>query len=177
MMVLQSNQLFPNYRDLDMSFSPQSILIPPHGDPNHATIVNAYSRFSRVLRNFLLSSSTIKQEKAPDGYKFLLSERLETDGFNLLWMITSRSSPQLGGYARDLHAYVQELDMIDGEPVVDFYCRATIMMNEIELQEDKTGQANKLIERFVLLLSSMCYFHQSLESLREQLVLFFEASK
>ena len=122
MMVLQSNQLFPNYRDLDMSFSPQSILIPPHGDPNHAAIVNAYSRFSRILRNFLLSSSTIKQEKAPDGYKFLLSERLETDGFNLLWLITSRSSPQLGGYARDLQAYVQELDMIDGEPVVDFYC-------------------------------------------------------
>ena len=63
--------------------------------------------------------------------------------------------------------------MVDGEPVIDFYCRATVMMNEIELQEDKSGQANKLLYRFVLLLSSLCHFHQSLESLREQFVLFF----
>ena len=76
MMVLQSNQLFPDYKDLDTTFSPQDILIPPHGDPNHATIVNAYVCFSKILRNFLLSASTIKQEKAPNAYKFLISERL-----------------------------------------------------------------------------------------------------
>ena len=29
MMVLQSNQLFPDYCNLDMSFSPQQLLIPP----------------------------------------------------------------------------------------------------------------------------------------------------
>ena len=63
MMVLQSNQLFPDYRDLDISFSPQAILIPPHGDPNHAAVVNAYSRFSRILRNFLLRASTKSRKK------------------------------------------------------------------------------------------------------------------
>ena len=173
MMVLQSNSLFPDYCDLDEHFSPQAILIPPHGDPNHAAVANAYSRFAKILRTFLLSASTIKQEKAPKAYKYLLTETLEHDGFNLLWIITSCSSPQLGGYARDPESYVKELEMIDGDPPVDFYCRANIMRYEIELQEDTTGQANKLLHRFVSLLSSLADFHQSLESLREHFTLFF----
>ena len=80
-------------------------------------------------------------------------------------LLPPRSSPQLGRYAHDLESYVKELEMIDGEPLVDFYCRANIMLYEIELQEDTTGQANKLLYCFVSLLSSLADFHQSLESL------------
>ena len=63
--------------------------------------------------------------------------------------------------------------MIDGEPLVDFYCRASIMLYEIELQEDSTGQVNKLLYCFVSLLSTLADFHQSLEKLREYFNLFF----
>ena len=74
---------------------------------------------------------------------------MEPDGFNLLWIIISKGSPQLGGDAKDLQRYVQELEMIDGELVIDFYLRTITMMNEIELQGDKTGQQNILLARFV----------------------------
>ena len=79
----------------------------------------------------------------------------------------------MGGFARDLQAYVQTLEMIDGEPIIDFYLRATDMWNEIEIQQDKTGQANRLIFRFVTLLSEIYDFYHAFVDIRMDFEIFF----
>ena len=95
----------------------------------------------------------------------------------ILWTITSCSSPQLGGYVRDVETYVKELQMIDGEQVVDIYCGATIMLNKIDLQADSSCQVNLLLYRFVLHLSSLADSHQSLEHLHKQFTHFPPSSR
>merc|ERR1712155_404 len=99
MMTLKSNYLFPEYRSLSNPFSPEAILIPPSGHPYFTEISQAYIQFSRVLRDFLLNANTIKKLDSPRAYRVLLVNKLQRDGFQLLWQITYRNSPQLGGYA------------------------------------------------------------------------------
>ena len=53
--------------------------------------------------------------------------------------------------------------MSDGETVPEFYTRALIMSNEIELQQDHTGQNYWLIRSFVHLLF---HYSPSVECLR-----------
>ena len=83
--------------------------------------------------------STIQKWKSPQAYRVLLVHKLQRDGFQLLWQITYRNSPQVGGYARDLHDYVKTLNAVDGEEITKFYERALLMSNEIKLQKDRTG--------------------------------------
>ena len=96
---------------------------------------------------------------------------MQRDGFQLLWQITYRNSPQVGGYARDLHDYVKTLNAVDGEEITKFYERALLMSNEIELQEDRTGQANKLTHRFVHILSEFIDLSPYLRDVKKQLAL------
>ena len=60
-------------------------------------------------------------------------------------------SPQLGGHARDLEIYVHSLKICDGEPLVDYYTKALHMYNKISIQNNQTGQKNKLILRCITL--------------------------
>ena len=108
MVTLKSNFLFPEYRSLTSNFNPETILIPPQGHPYFTDISQAYTQFSRVIRDFILNYSTIKKDTCPNAYRSLLTNKLQRDGFQLLWIITYRNSPQLGGYARDLQTYVRK---------------------------------------------------------------------
>ena len=69
--------------------------------------------------------------------------------FDLLFALFIKMSPQIGRYARDLEHYVMSLKISDGEPVLDYYLRTLRMFKEIQLQQDTTGQNNRLICRFV----------------------------
>ena len=173
MMSLQSNHVLPDYRNLDITFNPRNVMIPSIHDPNYTRVTNAYNNFARVIKEFIASSGTIEMSKAPKAYETLVTNKLERDGFQLLWILISKGSPQLGGFARDLQAYVQTLEMIDGEPIIDFYLRATDMWNEIEIQQDKTGQANRLIFRFVTLLSEIYDFYHAFVDIRMDFEIFF----
>ena len=144
MVTLKSNYLFPEHRSLSIQFNPEDQLIPPKGHPYFVEITQAYTQFSRVIRDFILNYSTIKKDTCPNAYRSLLTNKLQRDGFQLLWIITYRNSPQLGGHARDLQTYVETLNAIDGEEITEFYERTLVMLNEIELQEDSTGQSNRL---------------------------------
>ena len=84
------------------------------------------------------------------------------DGLKLSWTIVQNSSPQLGGDARDSQKYVTTLTFIDREALLDFYIRALVMLQEIEIQKDITGQHNRLIRRFITLLSSLPQYNQLL---------------
>lgn len=98
---------------------------------------------------------------------------MEIDGFNLLFLIIADGSPQLGGHARDLQVYVNGLTMIDGESVANFSERTQKILCEIEFQKDKTGQHNRLLYRFVLLLSSLFDFKEILHPIMRQFMIFF----
>lgn len=117
MVTLKSNYLFPEYRSLSIHFNPEDILIPPKGHPYFVEITQAYTQFSRVIREFLLKQTTITKTNSPQAYRTLLTNKLQRDGFLLLWTITYRNSPQLGGYQRDLQSYVSSLQVIDGEEI------------------------------------------------------------
>ena len=62
-----------------------------------------------------------------------------------------------------------------GEEITEFYERALSMSNEIDLQEDKTGQANKLTHRFVLILSEFIDILPCLRQVKKELALFFRS--
>lgn len=173
MITLKSNHLLPEYRNLKLLFDTKLLLIPPQGHPYCDEIALAYNQFSRVLRDFLFNPSTIKQIESPNVYRTLLSNKLERDGFHLLWLIISKNSPQLGGHDRDLQEFVKTLEVHDGEDVTEFYERALIMSNEINLQEDKTGQHNRLIYRFVTLLSEFIDYKPLLRDVQKDLQRFF----
>ena len=83
-------------------------------------------------------------------------------GFDLLFTIIIKISPQLGGYARDLELYVTSLKFSDREPVLDYYLRALRVFKNIPLQQDFTGQNNRLIRRFVILLFAYALFMECL---------------
>ena len=63
--------------------------------------------------------------------------------------------------------------MIDEEKITEFYERALLMHNEIELQEDKTGQNNRLTYRFVQILSEFIDIKQHLQEVNKELQRFF----
>ena len=163
MVTLKLNYLFPSYCQLTRRFDPESFLSPAQGHPYFTEISQAYVQFSRVIRDFILKNNTIKKDVSPKAYRVLLRNELQRDGFQLLWIITYRNSPQLGGNARDLQGYVETLQVIDGEEITEFYERTLLMHNEIELQEDKTGQNNRLTYRFVQLLSEFIDIKQHLQ--------------
>ena len=50
------------------------------------------------------------------------------------------------------------LKMLDGEPVLDYYLKTLPMFKEIQLQQDTTGQNNRLICRFVTQLFTYAPF-------------------
>ena len=68
-----------------------------------------------------MQTNTIQKLKSPQAYRVLLVHKLQRDGFQLLWQVTYRNSPQLGGYARDLSDYVKTLNAVDGEEITEFY--------------------------------------------------------
>ena len=103
-----------------------------------------------------------------------MTNKLQRDGFQLLWIITYRNSPQLGGHARDLQTYVETLNAIDGEEITEFYERTLVMLNEIELQEDSTGQSNRLTNRFVTILSEFVDLRPCLRDVTKELTKFIE---
>ena len=102
-----------------------------------------------------------------------MTNKLQRDGFQLLWIITYRNSPQLGGHARDLQNYVETLNAVDGEEITEFYERTLVMLNEIELQEDSTGQSNRLTNRFVTILSEFVDLRPCLRDVTKELTKFF----
>lgn len=101
MMSLQSNHILPDYRNLNITFNPRNAMIPSIHDPNYTRVTNAYNNFARVIKEFIASSGSIEMSKAPKVYETLVTNKLERDGFQLLWILISNGSPQLGGFARD----------------------------------------------------------------------------
>ena len=110
----------------------------------------------------LKKEEMIEVSKSQNANTALKENVMLDDGFKLLWAIVQNSSPQLGGDAHDLQRYVMSLALHDGEALLDFYIRTLQMLQEIKLQQDMTGQHNRLIRRFVSLLSSVEQYKQSL---------------
>ena len=97
---------------------------------------------TKILLHHFKSKDTIKMQNAPTAFLALRENVLSSCGFKTLFDVIIKLSPQLGGNARDLEEYVKSLKISDGEPVLDYYSRALTMYNEIELQQDTTGQQN-----------------------------------
>ena len=54
-----------------------------------------------------------------------------------------------------MQLYVDSLKILDGELVLDYFLRALKMSQESQLQADKTGQNNRLIQSFVTQVFNM----------------------
>ena len=115
---------------------------------------------SKILLFHLQNSKTIDIHHEPKATLLRRENLLEKCGFKLFIKLVSKLSPQLGGPACDLEVYVKTLKISNGEPVLDFYTMALIVSNKIKLQQDHTGQNNRLIRRFVHLLF---HFHPFVE--------------
>ena len=162
MSTLQSNKGFTDYESLDSYYSIETDIVPPLGHTQHNQGYNAYKQFGAILLGHLKKEGTIEANKSQRAYTSLKENSMIDDGFKVLWVMIQNSSPQLGGDARDLQRYVTTLKLTDGETLLDFYICALEMLQEITIQKDTTGQGNRLIRRFVSLLSSLSQYSQLL---------------
>ena len=162
MTTLSAHSFLPDYEDLTQDFDFTQHLIPPSTHPQYQDCSNAYKQYDRALLLHILNPHTIPQDKAPTAFQVVQENSLQKDGFCLFFKITVALSPQLGGDYRDLQYYVESLSVSDGEHVLDFYLRALTMMREIKLQNDSTGQGNRLIRRFIILLFNVKPFTECL---------------
>ena len=137
--TLNANKGLEEYEKLQITFSAWEVLVPPMGHTQRNQAICAYENFTRVLRDHLMKKETIDKGTSPKAYRCLMKNQLTKDGFNLLTKIIIKCSPQLGGDERELVNYVNELQIQDGEEIVEFYHRANKMECEIELQQDETG--------------------------------------
>ena len=60
-----------------------------------------------------------------------------------------KGGPQFGGDERDLEDYVKELNIQDGKELTEFFHRAKVVEYEIGLENDQTGQLQRLTKTFL----------------------------
>ena len=84
-------------------------------------------------------------------------------GFEMLYKIVLSFSPQLGGNkCKDSQEMVASLAIEDGKDITTFHHRATLIDHELRLAQDKTGQRNRLLGKYIELLFQQQQYHQLL---------------
>ena len=164
MTTLGTNKALPQYKDLTPNYNPRETLIPPPEHPQHDEATQAYENFSQQILDYIIDNDSIKEKNAPIMYQYAVEEQMAEDGFELLTRLVIKASPQLGGDARNPANIVSNLTVNNGEQLATFYIRTLRLYHEIHLQEDPTGQRNRLVEKFVHLLF---YIPAYTECLRE----------
>ena len=124
MTILSSNDFLSDYTDLHHNFDHKDYILPPAGHPQHNDANNIFKNMSRIILHHLKKKDTIKTQNAPAASLALRENVMSTYGFEILFAIIIKLSPQLGGHARDHVEYVKLLKISDGEPVLDYYSRA-----------------------------------------------------
>lgn len=109
-------------------------LVPPLIHTQRSQSMRAYENYTRVLRYHLLKKETVGKGTSPKVYRCLTKKQLNKDGFDILTKSITKRSPQLGGDERFLVNYVKELQIHDGEELVEFYHKAKTMEYKIKLQ-------------------------------------------
>ena len=173
MTTLTSNVFFPDYEKLNPYFDHEDHVLPDQTHTKYQEAKNIYKNMSKILLNHLKEKDTINTRLCPRASLVRQENALQRCGFEMLFKIVKKLSPQLGGHAKDLEPFVNSLKISEGEPVLEFYTRALRMSQEISLQQDETGQNNRLIRRFVHLLFGYSPFIECLRSVMTDLNAFF----
>ena len=166
MSTLQTDKVLPDFITLRQGYDSKTILVPASTDARYQSCEQAYNHFARTLHSKMTDSSTINKDQSPRAYNELQANRVNNTGFELLCNIIFSLSPHLGGMSTPSETLVSSLQIINGENYSDFHCRATIIHNEILLQQNKTGQTNELIGKYIYLLYNLKdpIFHNTLHS-------------
>ena len=83
-----------------------------------------------------------------------MANRMCKNGFDLLIAIIYGRSPQLGGKHDDAQSIVMAFNVHSGELLSEFHHQALETASIINLMQDKTGQANKLIGKYLSILTT-----------------------
>ena len=153
MTTLCSNVGLSKYDQLTISYDIKSKL--PAGDtsvPQYRQCAKAYENFSYILKEVLINPIVIKQTTSPKAYSILQANRLLVDGFQILQKIVFILSPQLGGKGPDPQKLVHTINYMTRDSLSDFHLRVMEVYNSIKLQDDQTGQTNRLVGKYVELL-------------------------
>ena len=174
--TLNANTGLEEYEDIMESYSIKDHLVPPLGHTQRNQGLEAYKNFTRVLRDHLVKESTIDKVKCPKAFKCLTRHLLNNDGFVILLHIIRKGSPQLGGDERDLSQFVDSFAVQDGEELMEFFHRAKKMEYEIKLQQDQTGQQQRLTRRFLQQLQRIPEYKLELGDIAKSIKRFFQKS-
>ena len=91
----------------------------------------------------------IQEDQAPAADIWLQEKIIPTCVFNVIFQLVFTLNPQLGEDYMDLQQYIDQFQILDGEPLLSFYLRVLQMMQQIKLQNNNTGQDNRIIRSFV----------------------------
>jgi hypothetical protein len=99
-----------------------------------------------------LKPATIPSNTCPETALQLLSLRKDSDGFAILQNLVKLRSPQLQGKFKDYRGLINDLQIIPGEHIREFFSRAESLGQEIDLAQLEDGSNAALCERFLTLL-------------------------
>ena len=152
--ALATGYVFPQYIELTMDTKNLAgFVLPPKLNPRYQQACSIYEMMANTLRNHLVAANTIDKTVAPESYNILMANRMCRNGFDLLVAIIYGRSPQLGGKHDDAQSIVVAFNAKSGELLSEFHQRALETASILALMQDKTGQAYKLIGKYLLILS------------------------
>ena len=171
--TLNVNKGLEDYENITDIYSVQDHLVPPVGHTQWNQGMEAYTNFTRVLRDRLVKVTMISKDTCPKVFKCLTRKLLNNGRFVILLNIIIKGSPQLGGEERYLSRYVDRLKAGGREELIEFYHRAKKIEYEIQLQKDQTGQHQRLTRRFLQELQKMSEYKTELGNIAKSIKRFF----
>ena len=161
------------YASLYSITSTKSKLVSPLAHADYNLCNPAYFHLSRILRDHLLKRNVVSSISAPKSYNTLTRYKIDDDGFNILQKLVFTGRSQLGGEERNMYEFINTLTIIHAEYLVNLYHRAKTMEQEIILQQDKNGHHNRLVKKFIDLISCIPHFQVHLTSVIKSTHKFF----
>eukprot|EP00957_Ditylum_brightwellii_P087180 6635226-Ditylum_brightwellii.AAC.1 len=128
-------------------------LVPPKDHHLHDTLKTTYNQLADVLFTQLIDPNTISSEKAPNIALSLTLKKHQPDGFIILTNIIWDNSPHLGVQGESAENKVMNFTINQGESTTKFYIRTISIQSQLILFQDKTGQKNKLLGKFLISLN------------------------
>eukprot|EP00957_Ditylum_brightwellii_P210166 15364630-Ditylum_brightwellii.AAC.1 len=139
-------------KDTDCDIAKKLLLPDTH--PKYQEATGQLNTLSQILCTHIISNSIIDKESSPICYSILQANIYCKCGFDVLVTIIFGVSPQLGRKHKNAQILVIKFTIYSGEKLSNFCHRALNTQATIQLMQDKTGQSNKFVSKYIELLNT-----------------------
>ena len=155
--------ILPQFRDISPHYPFGNILIPNnvHYVGYHA-IYNTYNWFGTALYASLTDMKMINPKLAPLASRVIVTDKTETDGWSLLYLLLCSRNPLLGGKGDDVIAEITNLHVRPDEDIHKFYERVMNIQEKLEFSTEIISKT-KLVEKYLHAMAKSTIHHHLLQ--------------